>query len=352
MKKIARWRYFAATCMFTLSMTLSPLANAAIQDDARRLEDWQRKELQKLVEVVSAAITGDLVQTENPFTVAPDFLKGTDNLTYVPYRVTLDASQLAGSAVAGYLFVVPHMDAPDDDLDLDDRNLPEATFEDAYFIDLSDAPEDGSSIELRRAFTAGGGTFDVYLALSESLGEDADDDDREDVIVMMSRTVVEVPDFWNGELQTSSILMAAAIEPLSAPLSPEEQAENPYALGTTKITPKPDENYTQNDELSLIMLVYNAGVTGDEKPDLTIEYNFHTRTDDGEEYFNQTSPQAFNSQTLPPEFDMSAGHQIVAGQSVPLGSFPEGNYRLEILITDNEGGSTLIREVNFSILGE
>jgi hypothetical protein len=352
MKKIARWRYFAATCMFAFSMTLSPLANAAIQDEAQELEDWQRSELQKLVEVVSGTIIGNIVHTDNPFTVAPDFLKGTDNLTYVPYRVTLDPSQLSGSSVAGYLFVIPHTDDVDAELELDDRNLPEATFEDAYFIDLSDAP-DGEPIQLSRAFTAGGGVFDVYVAISESLGEDADDGDREEVVVMMSKTQVEVPDFWNGELQTSSILMAAAIEPLASPLSPEEQTENPYTLGTTRITPKTDENYTQNDELSLIMLVYNAGSTRDEKPDLTIEYNFHKRNADGEEeYFNQTSPQAFNSQTLPPGFDMSAGHQIVAGQSVPLGSFPVADYRLEILITDNEGGSNLTQNVNFSILDE
>ena len=49
---------------------------------------------------------------------------------------------------------------------------------------------------------------------------------------------------------------------------------------------------------------------------------------------------------------MSAGHQIVAGQSVPLGSFPVADYRLEILITDNEGGSNLTQNVNFSILDE
>lgn len=351
MKKIARWRHVAATCAFVVSVALSPLATAAMQDDAPDLEDWQRSELRKLVEIVAAAVSGDLVQLENPFTVTPDFLKGTDNLTYVPYRVSIDASRFSASSVAAYLFVVPHQDAPDPDAELDDRNLPESVFEDAYFIDATSAPTDGSPIELHRAFSAAGGLFDVYIALSESLGEDADDDERDEATVMLAKVEVDIPDFWNGELQTSSVLMASSIEPLDRPLSPEEQAENPYTLGTTRILPKADANYAQGDDLSLIMLVYNAGVTSDQKPDLTIEYNFHKQTEDGEEYFNKTNPQEFNGQTLPPAFDMSAGHQIVAGQTVPLGSFPAGDYRLEILITDNEGDSDLTQNVNFSILG-
>ena len=90
-------------------------------------------------------------------------------------------------------------------------------------------------------------------------------------------------------------------------------------------------------------------MTSDQKPNLTIEYNFHVQGEDGEEFFNKTNPQEFNGQTLPPGFDMSLGHQIVAGQSVPLATFPAGDYRLEIMVTDNESGSSLTNDVNFSI---
>jgi len=253
------------------------------------------------------------------------------------------------------LFVAPHQETPPDaepaEKD-DDRELPESVFEDAYFVDVSAARASGEPIELSRAFTAPGGDYDVYLAVRESMGPDADDDDSEAAVVMMSKTEVEVPDFWNGQLQTSTVILAQSVEPLDRALTPEEQAESPYTLGTTRILPKKDASYAKGDELSLIMLVYNPGVTPDQKPNLTIEYNFHQQTDSGEEFFNKTNPQEFNGQTLPPGFDLSAGHQIVAGQSVPLGSFPEGDYRLEIKVTDNEAGSSLTRDVNFSISGE
>ena len=66
--------------------------------------------------------------------------------------------------------------------------------------------------------------------------------------------------------------------------------------------------------------------------------------------FNKTPPQAFNAQSLPPNFDPSAGHQIVAGQAVPLASFPEGDFRLEIKVTDNKTSKSLTREVLFSVV--
>ena len=58
-----------------------------------------------------------------------------------------------------------------------------------------------------------------------------------------------------------------------------------------------------------------------------------------------------NAQTLPKEWDAAAGHQLQSGQAVPLASFPEGDYRLEIKVTDKIANKTLIRDVNFSVSG-
>ena len=70
-----------------------------------------------------------------------------------------------------------------------------------------------------------------------------------------------------------------------------------------------------------------------------------------EKFFNKTNPQALNAQTLPPQFDFAAGHQLQSGQAVPLASFPEGDYRLEIKVTDKLASKTLTRDVNFSVSG-
>jgi len=86
------------------------------------------------------------------------------------------------------------------------------------------------------------------------------------------------------------------------------------------------------------------------KPDVTVEYNFYQKPAGApEKFFNKTNPQALNAQTLPPNFDLAAGHQLQSGQAVPLASFPEGDYRLEIKVTDKIANKTLTREINFTV---
>ena len=56
-----------------------------------------------------------------------------------------------------------------------------------------------------------------------------------------------------------------------------------------------------------------------------------------------------NAQTLPPAFDLSMGHQLQTGQAVPLAGFPEGDYRLEIKVTDKLANKIVTRDVNFTV---
>ena len=87
-----------------------------------------------------------------------------------------------------------------------------------------------------------------------------------------------------------------------------------------------------------------------QKPDVTVEYSFHQQTEGGEEYFNRTTPQQFDGQTLPAEWDATLGHQITGGFAVPLAVFPAGDYRLEIKIIDNSDTNELIQNVMFTVL--
>jgi FAD synthase len=158
-----------------------------------------------------------------------------------------------------------------------------------------------------------------------------------------------VPDLWNEELNTSSVFVAERIDPLPAPLTPQQQAERPYALGTMEIVPAVDTKFAKSDELQTFLLIYNARTDKENKPDISVEFNFHTTVGGAEKFFNKTNPQNLNAQTLPPGFDFAAGHQLQAGQAVPLTSFPEGEYRLEIKVTDKLAGKDVTRNVNFTV---
>jgi hypothetical protein len=117
-----------------------------------------------------------------------------------------------------------------------------------------------------------------------------------------------------------------------------------------EIVPTFETKFTKKAELSTFMLIYNPKVDKDNKPDVSVEYNFYQKpTGQPEKFFNKTNPQNLNAQTLPPQFDLAAGHQLQSGQAVPLASFPEGDYRLEIKVTDKLANKTLTREINFTI---
>lgn len=323
-----------ASCVATaLLLAAAPVA-------AQELEDWQRDELEPLVDVVASALDGELVPQDDPFALVPTFIKATDGNTYVPFTLTLDPDSV-GDSVAIYLYIDEHQDVP---VERDDDERPEAIWEEAHFVDVS---ESDGAVRISRAFTVPGGTYDVYVAIRDSAGADGDSDD--DPTVLLLREEVEVPDFWTPELQISTILIAEAIEPLAVQLTPEQQVMRPYALGPFEIVPKFDLDFERDEQFAPLFFVYNAGVQDGAKPNVTVEFDFHQQTADGEEFFNRTSPQEFNGQTLPPDFDLTIGHQIVAGQQIPLTIFPAGSYRLEIKVTDNTSGSVVTHNVAFSV---
>ena len=342
-----------------LTLTLAAFASlvlvpsAAAQDQA---DEALRREVQTLVDVVRAAVQGQLAQTARPFEWENDFLKGMDGKTYVPFTLVIDPVKITSPTMLLYVWVTEHAPtdqpaAPDSDdrqsqADADQSEDVSTAFEDAYFIDVD--PSESVAHRIRRAFAVPGGEYDVYVAVKET---SSSEDTEAPVTVMMLKQGLTVPDLWGSELATSTVIMTQQVETRDAPLSPEEQIVNPYTIGTMRIVPVADSIFASSDELSLVFLVYNPRLNADNKPDVTVEYNFHRRTSAGEEYFNKTSPQHFNAASLPASFDILAGHQLVAGQAVPLSFFREGDYRLEITVKDNASGASVIRDVMFTVGG-
>src|ERR1043166_2151393 len=117
-----------------------------------------------------------------------------------------------------------------------------------------------------------------------------------------------------------------------------------------KIVPSVDAKFAKAGELQVIFWIYGATEAAGGKPDVQVDFNFHQKLAEGEKYFNKTAPQQLNAQTLPPEFSVAAGHQLPGSLVVPLASFPPGDYRLEIKMTDKPSGATLTRDVPFSVV--
>ena len=335
----------------------------AAQNDKKR-DEAQKKEIQNIIKVVDTVAAGQTAANDLGVTwVHEDILKAQGNKQYVPFTVAFDPSKVTGGTVALYWRVVAKSAAPaaapdpaKKDEKKDDKKKPEYAYEDISFVQ---AAAGQNPMRVSRSFTVPAGAYDVFVVLKEPTPEKAPKNAPPPKISVLKQTM-NVPDFWNGEFNTSTVILAQRIDPLPAPLTPQQQIERPYALGMMEIVPMLDTKFSKKAELSTFMLIYNPKVDKDNKPDVTVEYNFcqvaagsEPKAGEpckaGEKFFNKTNPQALNASTLPPQFDMAAGHQLQSGQAVSLTPFPEGAYRLEIKITDKVANKTLTRDVNFTV---
>ena len=338
----------------TLVLILSTALLAQKKDDKKQ-SDAQKRDLPEIVKIMDAAATGQLPNDLGLTWARADFLKAANNLEYVPFTVTYDATKVTSPSVAFYWRVVAQntgatatltLPAAKNDKDKDkDKKAPSKyAYENLTYV----TPGGGVQARLSRPFTVTSGTYDVYVMMREQ-SSGAKNAAAPKVAVI--KQTINVPDLWTQDLTTSSIIAAQHIEPLSAPLSPNEQLERPYAaLGSMEITPSLDSRFTTKDELSIFFLIYNAKTDAMNKPDVAVEYNFYTKPAGApEKFFNKTAVQSLNASTLPKEFDMSLGHQLSTGQGVQLTSFPAGDYRLEVKVTDKLSGKTITRDVNFTV---
>jgi len=314
------------------------------------LEEWEEKELRPLVEALQVVLEGAPVPGDDPFAIKTDFMRGAEGSTFAPLVLTIDPLKVSDSVLM-YLFVEPHVEPTADaeaeaDAPASDPFV-NRVYEDVFFIDVSESRAAGGPLEIERAFHAPGGVYDVYVVIRDSKGEDADEEDFADSMIMMVKAEVEVPDFWNDQLQTSTILLTRSVDVLPALLEGAEAIANPYTLGQTQLVMKHDLVFTKAEDLSLILFIYNAQLSADQAPNVTVTYDFHTLTATDEEFFNRTTPQEYNAQTLAPGQDVTLG--IPAGQGVPLSIFPAGDYRLDIKITDNARVESIDRVLNFTV---
>lgn len=330
-----------------------PAGSAAQQDKKKevKLDKDQQRELQTVVKVLDDVVAGQPAPADFPMTLQYHFQKARDQRTYMPIVLVLPQDRVTNTSVVYYVRAVargaaaPPAANGENEKQEQAKGRPEFPFEDVRFVDLK-APENGQ-YRLTRAVSLPPGEFDLYVLVRERTPKDKKAAPPKGALV---KQAVTVPNFWTNELMTSSVILSNKAEQLNAPPSEADLAANPYVFGMTRLTPSIDNKFSKKDELSIIFVVYNTAAAQTGKPDVKVEYNFYQKPAGGaEKFFNRTEPQAFNAQTLPPEFDAAAGHQLVGGLSIPLASFPEGDYRLEIKVTDVAGNKTKTENVNLSI---
>jgi hypothetical protein len=300
-------------------------------------EQWEQvRPLFKLVEEVAA---GSPAPADVTLKWRCHFLNAGAEMVFVPFTVTIEQGEFTSFPLAMYVRVVTR-GAPAPAPGPRDA-LAQYPFEDAAVVD---PPTDG---RISRAFAVPAGEYDVYVALRE----------MPHTGVTLLKTVVlkqavSVPDLKSG-LAVSSIIVVDHIEMDRANrrLNFEEQLDEPYRWWGIRMTPATGTRLAHSGKLSVIFLVYNTAAAADDKPDVEVQYSFHQKAAAADTFFTSTKPELFNRQTLPPGFSLAAGDLLIAGQEMPLAAFPEGDFRLEVKVTDKANGQSLTRDVYFTVVG-
>jgi hypothetical protein len=349
----------------------------------------QQQEIQSLVRIADSAMGGQPAPADFPIQFQNDFLKAQGNRVWVPITLTLDPAKLTSSALTLYLRVVPRgLTAPppptvaaaaapagkddkdgkdkdkdkkkDKDKDKDGKTAsapaaagPAYPFEDASFMDLKPAGP-GQPLRIARGIGVPAGSYDLYIVLHERPAGGAAPAAGGAPAVAGGKTAVlkqplDVPNYASGEFATSTVILAERVDQLPTMVTPDQQSERPYAFGQTEIVVAPDKKFKKSQELIVLLQIYNPMLTPEKKFNLEATYTFYRQDGGTEKRFNSTEPQTFSAETMGPGFDPTANSSIQAGQGVPLQSFPEGSYRLEIKITDKLSAKALTQNVNFTV---
>jgi hypothetical protein len=336
---------------------LAPTASALAQErnNQQAQQPKRSKAEQADIEALSSAVDFAAVgKTATDVSMKWDmnhFMRNPDGSTVFPFVISLDKATLPASDAALYIRVMDKAQMAalaslaaaaneKDKKPAQPTAPPNYAWQNIYFIEV---PADG---KISRAIAVAPGEYELFVAIKEKAKDEKSKTPPK--IGVLQKTLV-VPDYNTG-LTTSEVIVARSIEQLAQPLPANKVAENPYTFGPLKLNPVMDGKFAKTGELNVVFWIYNAGLaSATSKPDVQVEYNFNQKTADGEKFFNKTAPTALNATTLPPEFDFAKGHQLTEIQSIPLASFPPGDYRLEIKVTDKTNNKTVTQNINFNV---
>ena len=311
-----------------------------------RVERAYQLEADAVVALADAALAGRPVPSDFVLGWRNDYLKAQQG-TFVPYVVSVDAAPRAATAAVMYVRLTRVSAAPRAERGrVSGRSDGRSPVEDLYAIALPGLQP--GPVRITRGLSALPGEYDLVVVVRERVEPERPDLARRAGV--LTRRLI-LPDFRSDELAVSSVMLADRVTVLDRPPPEDQLPERPYLIGLSEIQPAADNLFRPDEELIVVLLVYNPFVTPERKFDVEVEYHFYSRNAGAQErFFNRTKPQRFTPAVMGPQFDPSAGDPLMAGQGVPLASFPQGEYRLAITVTDIVTGRSIQRDVVFTIL--
>jgi hypothetical protein len=145
-----------------------------------------------------------------------------------------------------------------------------------------------------------------------------------------------VPRYQDDKLEASSLILADQIEHVPA----KQIGTGQFVLGSSKVRPRLEGDFTTADRLGIYMQVYNL------KPDDATHKssaNFQFTVKKG----NDPVPGMQFKETS--EDMKQTGEQVTIERFLPLATLPPGKYTLEVDATDVHSNQTISRTADFTV---
>jgi GWxTD domain-containing protein len=268
---------------------------------------------------VSHKISGDLL----PFDVRTDFIRVTEDSVLTPITVQIANSELQFQNKDGVMHAV--LDVFGQITTLSGRFV--NTFEKGIRLDVPESEfqkyMDRKSI-YQEVVPLRPGRYKLSIVLK---------DDANGHMGALDLPVT-VPHFDDDSLSHSSLILADLIQPL-----PQTQVgSGPFVIGSTKVRPSVNGNFTREQKLGIYMQVYNLSVDPKtHKPSAEIEYDI---TKDGQQIWKATEDAAKVA---------NASQQMTIERQMPLQPLQPGKYTVAIKVTDNITKQSVNPAANFEV---
>jgi GWxTD domain-containing protein len=272
---------------------------------------------------LEAIVTSRMVRDSLKFQYRTDFLKVTSDTVLVPISVQVPNNQLSFKAKEGVHSAQINIFGRVSTL----TGKVVQTFEDSV---MKDYPDSLFSLAVKQL-----SIYQKSLPLRPGLY-------RLDIVIKdvssgnvgAVNTRLAVPRYDEEKLEASTLILADQIEHVPA----KQIGTGQFVLGSSKVRPKLDANFTSTEKMGIYLQVYN--LKPDEKThksDASFVYTVK-RGDQQIMQFKETS--ADMKQT---------GDQVTIERLLPLATLAPGKYTLEVSATDKLAQSTISRTADFSI---
>jgi GWxTD domain-containing protein len=297
----------------------------ASMNEFNRLEQFAKVQQAPAVKFkdLEALVTSRIVRDQVHFAWRTDFLKVTNDTVLVPVTVQVPNSQLSFQSKDGVHSATLNVFGRVSTL----TGRVVQTFEEAVSRDFPDSLFQ-QSVKLQsiyqKAVPLRPGLYRLDLVIK--------DVQSGNVGVVNSR--LQVPRYADEKLEASSLILADQIEHVPA----KQIGAGQFVLGSSKVRPRLEGDFTTADKLGIYMQVYNL------KPDDTTHKSSATfqytvkKGDQQVMQFKETSGEM-----------KQTGDQVTIERLLPLGTLTPGKYTLEVSATDSLANQTILRTAEFTV---